>query len=311
MGPWTHGGWARNDGDALGDVRFGQKTGAFYRESIELQFFRHHLKEAPDPRLPEAYVFATGSNQWHTLEAWPPRDARPWALFVRADGLLAAAPPTDEGPAFDEYGSDPRRPVPSCEAIAPGMNQDYMVADQRFASRRPDVLVWQTPPLSEDRMVAGPITARLHVSTTGTDADFVVKLIDVYPADAPDPEPPATRPGTHSWQTRAQTRMGSYQQLVRGEPFRGRFRKSFSKPEAFAPGAVEQIEFALPDVFHTFQRGHRIMIQVQSSWFPLVDRNPQTFVPTGSARPEDFRQAVHRVHRSRAAPSGITLLVRG
>jgi putative CocE/NonD family hydrolase len=311
MGPWTHGGWSRNDGDALGDVRFGQKTGVFYREQIELTFFRHHLKGAKDPGLPEAYVFATGSNQWHTLDAWPPKDARPLAMFFRPHGALTVVPPTDEGAAFDEYASDPRRPVPSCEAMAPGMNQDYMVADQRFASRRPDVLVWETEPLAEDRTVAGPVTARLHVSTTGTDADFVVKLIDVYPADAPDPEPPASRPGTRARPGASYTRMAGYQQLVRGEPFRGRFRKSFSKPEAFVPGQVEPIEFALPDVFHTFKRGHRLMVQVQSSWFPLVDRNPQTFVPIGRARPEDFQPATHRVWRTKAAPSGITLLVRG
>src|SRR6202011_5050678 len=188
-------------------------------------------------------------------------------------------------PGFDEYVSDPGKPVPVQGGIGAGMPGDYMTADQRFASKRPDVLVYQTEPLARDISVDGPITASLTVSTSGTDSDFVVKLIDVYPNDYPDPSPnPA---GIH---------MGGYQQLVRGEPFRGRFRHSMTKPEPFTPGKQEKIEFSMPDVCHVFRPGHRIMVQIQSSWFPLVDRNPQTFVNIPTAKASDFKKAIQRVY---------------
>jgi uncharacterized protein len=302
MGPWAHGGWSWGTGESLGRVRFGQATSRFFQEEIELPFFRHHLKGGEDPRLPEAWVFETGRNQWHALEAWPPPEARPLELFLAAGGALAREPPPESGEAFDEYVSDPARPVPFIEETAIGMTPEYMVGDQRFASRRPDVLTYQTPPLEEDLTIAGPVTASLHVSTTGTDSDWVVKLIDVYPDDYPAGADEASRGGTPAEASGAST-MGGYQQLVRGEPFRGKFRASFERPEPFVPGRVERVEFTMPDAFHTFRRGHRVMVQVQSSWFPLVNLNPQVFVRINEATEADFRRATQRVWRTPAHPS--------
>ena len=298
MGPWYHGGWARSDGDSLGHVQFNSKTAVFYREEIEFPFFNFWLKGKGDGKLPEAYVFETGTNQWRKEDAWPPKDARSKSLYLHADGLLNFDPPKD-GAAFDEYISDPNKPVPYIGSQAPGMTREHMVEDQRFASTRPDVLTYQTGVLDSDVTLAGPLTASLFVSTTGTDSDFVVKLIDVYPEDFPDPDPNPT--GVH---------MGGYQQLVRGEPMRGKFRNSFSKPEPFTPGKVEKVEWVMPDIDHCFRRGHRIMVQVQSSWFPIADRNPQTFVDIYNAKITDFVKATQRIYRTPAAPSSIKINVR-
>lgn len=299
MGPWYHGGWARSDGDSLGAIRFGSKTAEFYRNEIELPFFNCFLKDKCDRKLPEAYVFETGSNRWRTYTEWPPRTAQPRAIYLREDGRLSFDPPTNERDAFDEYVSDPNKPVPYINGIAIGMTREYMVEDQRFAARRPDVLVYQTEPLAQDLTAAGPVKVTLYVSSTGTDADYVVKLIDVFPDDAPDPEPNPTG-----------VRMGGYQMLVRGEPFRARFRNSFERPEPLRPGEVTKIEFVMPDINHAFLKGHRIMVQVQSTWFPLVDRNPQKFVPNiYKASESDFQKAIQRVHRSRVYASHVTLNV--
>jgi uncharacterized protein len=307
MGPWSHGGWSAGTGDALGRVRFGQPTSKFFQEEIELPFFRHYLKNGDDPKLPEAYVFETGRNEWRALEAWPPRDARPLELYLSAKGLLSKSRPGDPAEAFDEYVSDPAKPVPFIEEANVGMTIEYMVDDQRFASRRPDVLVYQTEPLEEDVTIAGPITASLSVSTTGTDSDWVVKLVDVYPDDYP------LQPGEASGDRErpAHSKMGGYQQLVRGEPFRGKFRKSFETPEPFVPGQPETVEFTMPDAFHTFRRGHRIMVQVQSSWFPLVNLNPQSFVKINESTEADFRKATQRVWRTKGRPSLVRLGVVG
>jgi putative CocE/NonD family hydrolase len=286
MGPWYHGGWSRADGDSLGDVRFGSKTGVFYRENIELPFFNYYLKDKGELTLPEAYVFETGSNKWKTYTQWPPANARVESLHLSANGRLSFNPPAQSN-AFDEYVSDPMRPVPFINNINIGMTREYMVDDQRFVSKRPDVLVYQTEALTEDVTVAGPVTASLFVSTTGTDSDFIVKLIDVYPDNAPDNQPNPTG-----------MKMGGYQMLVRGEPMRARFRKSFEKPEPMTPNKVEKIEYAMPDVNHTFMRGHRIMVQIQSTWFPLVDRNPQKFVDIYKASDADFQKATERVYHS-------------
>ncbi|HLF93673.1 MAG TPA: CocE/NonD family hydrolase [Planctomycetota bacterium] len=295
MGPWYHGQWAGGDGDSLGHVRFGSKTSLFYRENIEFPFFMHHLKGAADPKLPEAYVFETGSDKWREFDAWPPKNLKARTLYFHPGGRLAAEAPKDEG-AFDEYVSDPAKPVPYIAGQASGMTREHMVDDQRFAATRTDVLVYQTEPLKEDLTVAGAVVPSLQVSTSGTDSDWVVKLIDVYPESAPDPSPNPTG-----------IRMAGFQQLLRGECFRGRFRKSFEAPEPFTPGKVEKVEYVMPDVLHTFRRGHRIMVQVQSSWFPLVDRNPQTYVDIRSAKESDFRKATQRVYRSKDAPSGVAL----
>ncbi len=298
MGPWAHGGWSgKNAGDHLGQVRFGAKTAEFFRDQIEAPFFQKYLKDKKDVDLPEAYMFETGSNQWRKYDAWPPKNAVARRLYLGSGGKLSFDSPAQEK-AFDEYVSDPAKPVPYTGAISPGMTREHMLDDQRFASSRPDVLVYETDALTSDVTVAGPLEPRLFVSTTGSDSDWVVKLVDVYPDTFPDPDPNPSG-----------VRMGGYQQLVRGELMRGRFRHSYEKPEAFTPGKMDTVDYAMPDVCHTFRRGHRIMIQIQSSWFPLADRNPQTFVDIYNAKASDFQKAVERVYRSRSAPSSVEVRV--
>lgn len=292
MGPWKHGGWARTDGDRLGDVTFGQKTSLHYREGLELPFFRRHLKGAKGAPLPEATVFETGTNTWRSYDAWPPRNARTATFYFGAGGRLVTTPPSETG--ADVFPSDPRKPVPYRGKPSAELDHDWVTDDQRFASRRPDVLVYTSEELTEDVTVTGALEARVWLATTGTDADVIVKLVDVHPEDAPDGE--GATP----------TKMGGYQQLVRGEVMRARFRDGFESPKAMTPNEPALVRFALPDVAHAFRAGHRIMVQVQSSWFPLVDRNPQTFVPSiYEAKPEDFRAETHRVVRSAVMPSSI------
>jgi len=303
MGPWLHGGWSRMDGDRLGNLTFQSKTGDFYREKIEFPFFLANLKGKGDglkasatAKTPEAWLFETGTNEWVRFDNWPPKNSEEKTLYLGDSGKLSWQPETSKG--FDEYTSDPAKPVPVIGEIGPGMAGDYMTYDQRFASERPDVLVYETEPLDRDITIAGPIAPALDVSTTGTDSDFVVKLIDVYPADYPDPAP--NPKGIH---------MGGYQQMVRGEPIRGKFRNSFAKPEPFAPGKETKIEYVMPDVCHTFRPGHRIMVQIQSSWFPLVDRNPQQFMSIPLAKSSDFRKATQRVYRGGPDGSKVRLRV--
>ncbi len=286
MGPWAHGGWARGEGSGLGNVRFDSKTSEFYRENIELPFFNHFLKDKGDNKLPEAYMFNTGANKWWTLAEWPPKNVEAKNFYLDPNGKLPTLAPTAKD-YFAEYISDPAKPVPFINYISIGMTREYMTDDQRHAATRPDVMVYQTEPMTEDMTMAGPIKVSLDVSTTGTDSDFVVKVIDVYPDNAPDNQPNPTG-----------MRMGGYQMLVRGEPFRAKFRNSFVKPEAMTPGKKTRIEFEMPDVFHTWQKGHRLMVQVQSSWFPLVDRNPQKFVDIYNAKDSDFQKATQRVYGS-------------
>ncbi len=298
MGPWFHGGWSRGDGESLGAVRFGSKTSQFYREQIEFPFFQRFLKGKDVAAPPKAYVFETGANQWRKFDAWPPAGAKAVTLFFSPNQELKMdSPPVEADAAFDEYLSDPARPVPYIGYIANTMTREHMLDDQRFAAARPDVLVYQTDALQSDMTLAGPLTASLFVSTSGTDSDWVVKLIDVYPDDYPDPDP-----------NPAGLRMGGYQQLVRGEAIRGKFRNSYERPEPFKPGIMTKVEYAMPDVFHTFRRGHRVMIQVQSSWFPLVDRNPQKFEDIYSAKRMDFQKATQRVYRFRAGSSSLKAL---
>jgi len=294
MGPWYHGQWSQGDGDSLGNVRFGGKTSVFYREQIEFPFFCHYLKDKDPHGLPEATMFETGSNEWKKFDVWPPKNVTRKALYFQAGGKLSFDPPAAGVAAFDEYVSDPTKPVPYISGQATGMTREHMVDDQRFASSRTDVLSYQTEPLAEDLTIAGPIVPSLRVSTTGTDSDWVVKVIDVYPDTMPDPVPAV--PGV---------KMGGFQQLLRGECFRGRFRNGFEKPEPFEPGKVEKVEYVMPDALHTFRKGHRIMVQVQSSWFPLVDRNPQKFVDIYKATEADFQKATQRVYHSADAPSSV------
>ncbi len=303
MGPWVHGGWSGGDGASLGPIAFNAKTGDEFREKIQLPFFNWHLKGAGGPTpanlgLAEAIVFETGTNRWRRLDAWPPKNAAPKSIYLRADGGLSFEGPTGDADAFDEYVSDPARPVPFLDVIDTKMSVEYMTADQRFASRRPDVLTYSMPPLDADLAVAGPVKVVLHVATTGTDADFVVKLIDVHPSDAPDPEPNPEK-----------VRMGGYEQLVRGDVMRGKFRGGLDRPEAFTPGEAVEVAFTLQDICHVFRPGHRVMVQVQSTWFPLIDRNPQTFVDIYHAKADDFRKAKQRVYRSAMRPSRLELPV--
>ena len=298
MGPWFHGGWARADGDHLGNVWFNGKQSVFYREKIEFPFFEHHLKNAADPQLPKAYVFETGTNQWKRYDAWPPKQATPAALYFGPDGQLSFSKPAD-GSKFDEYISDPAKPVPFTTTIDTGMTREHMTDDQRQAGRRTDVLVYQTAPLTDDVTLAGPLKPELFVSTSGTDADFVVKLIDVYPGNFPDNE--GNPKDVH---------LGDYEQLIRGELFRARFRDGYETPEPFVPNQITRVAYDMPDVNHTFRRGHRIMVQVQSTWFPLVDLNPQKFVPNiYNAEASDFQKAIERVYYSGANSSRINVLV--
>ncbi|GMQ83265.1 MAG: CocE/NonD family hydrolase [Rhodothermia bacterium] len=297
LGPWFHGGWVRGPGSSLGNISFGAETSIWYQENIDLPFFNYFLKDKGDLDLSEVTAFSTGSNEWHQLDAWPPPGSEAFTWYLGADGSLEDSAPTGTG--MDSYVSDPANPVPYTKEVRIDRTREYMVEDQRFAAAREDVLVYQTEVLTEDMTFAGPITVDLFVSTTGTDADFVVKLIDVFPDDEPE------------WQNSEDKYlsdpMAGYQMMVRGEVFRSKFRNSFEFPEPLVPEQIARVKFNTPDIFHTFKTGHRIMVQVQSSWFPLVDRNPQTFVDIYSAEPSDFQSATHTIHRSVNAPSSLTI----
>jgi uncharacterized protein len=311
MGPWNHGGFARGDGDRLGNINFGSKTGAYYRERIEFPFFLYYLKGRGDGKFPKAWVFQTGLNQWRRFEAWPPREAKPTNLFLDAHGKLAWSRPAESG--VEEYLSDPARPVPYVGRIVQGILNTYMTEDQRFAAMRPDVLVFKSEALDHDVSVFGPILVDLKVATSGTDSDFDVKVIDVFPNDYPDYNNPAPAAGPGAGgaaaAASAATPMGGYQELIRGEPFRGKFRRSFEKPVPFEPNQPDRITFYLPDIAHTWRQGHRIMVQVQSSWFPLTDRNPQKFMEIPKALSSDFQKASERVYYGGADGSRIELRV--
>jgi hypothetical protein len=306
VGPWTHGGWARTDGDHLGDVTFNAKTSLFYRAQIEYPFFESNLKERSAEPLPKAYVFETGSNVWKKYDAWPPKSAAAKMLYFRAGGGLSFEPPSEKA-GVDEYVSDPAHPVPFVGYVTDTVPQRYMADDQRFAATRPDVLVYESEPLAEDVTIAGPVRPKLKVASSGTDSDFVVKLIDVYPEDYPNPK--GSEAGNNRIVGAAPLFMGGYQQLVRGEPMRAKFRDSWEKPTPMVQGKMVEVNSEMPDVNHTFRAGHRIMVQVQSSWFPLTDRNPQTFVDIPHARPEQFVKATESVYRNADAASGVEVLV--
>lgn len=303
MGPWIHGGWARGKGESLGHIRFGSATSEFYQKNIEFPFFNHHLKDAPDPKLPEAYIFETGANQWRTYDQWPPKNSVEKKLYFHPDGKLSFNPTPEsiqkgKEPAYNEYTSDPARPVPYTSEIRVIRGSDFMYEDQRFASQRPDVLVYESDVLIDDVTISGNVFADLFVSTTGTDADFIVKLIDVYPGDAPNDSPENPRKA-----------MGGFQLLVRGEVMRAKFRNSFTSPEPMKPGKIEHVKFDMQDAAHRFKKGHKIMVQVQSSWFPLVDRNPQKFLNIYKAEASDFQKAVHKVFCSGNASSYVGVRV--
>ena len=299
MGPWPHGGWNRGDGQSLGEAEFGFKTARYYQQHVDLPFFLFHLKQQDDqPLPPEALVFETGANRWRQFDAWPPRERQMKSLYFQPQELLTWEPPTADqadgaNPTFDEFISDPNKPVPYTMEITTRWARNYMTEDQRFAAWRPDVLVFQTEPLESDVTIAGPIVADLRVSTSAGDCDWMVKVIDVFPGEVPNADEDAKD-------------RGETQRLVRAEAFRGRFRESYQRPKPFVPNEPTKVTFQLWDVLHTFQRDHRIMIQVQSTWFPLIDRNPQKYVPNiFEARESDFMKATHRVYRSPELPSRI------
>ena len=299
MGPWYHGQWASADGSHLGNVRFNANTSFWYQNNIEIPFFNYFLKgEGDTSSLAEATVFAGGENKWHQYAQWPPAETKNTALYLQPGGSLGWTKPPANG-GFSEYVSDPAHPVPYTEDVHFGRTREYMTDDQRFAARRPDVLTFQTPVLTSAVTLGGVLTADLLTRISSTDADFVVKLIDVYPDNFsyPDNTPASTYP------------MGGYQQLVRGEIMRGRYRNNFSKPEAFRPNQTERVKFDLPDVSHCFLPGHRIMVQVQSSWFPIADRNPQKFINIYKATDADFQKATIRILHDAGNSSSIMLPV--
>jgi len=295
IGPWSHGAWSRVDGDSLGNIGFSSKTGVYFRKEVQLPFFNYYLKDKGSLDLPEALVFETGSNVWKRYDHWPPENVVAKNLYFHAKGRLSFEPPGELN-GSDSYMSDPAKPVPFSMETRTTQGALWMIEDQRFASQRPDVLVYQTDVLQEDVTIAGPIIANLRVSMTGTDADFIVKLIDVYPSDAPDRVP-----------NPAGIRMGDFQMLLAGEVFRGKYRNSYEKPEPFVPGKVEKIEYDLRDRYYRFLKGHKIMVQVQSTWFPVIDRNPQKFVDIYHAKESDFQKATINIHRTLKFPSHIKL----
>lgn len=296
MGPWSHGQWAFGQGTNLGNIYWGTDANDKFIE-LEKGFFNHYLKGGAEPDIPEAFIFVTGSNEWRNFDSWPPQNAEEKNLYFHPGNTASFSFPAGVK-SFDEYVSDPMKPVPYTQDVHTLRTAEYMTDDQRFASRRPDVMVYQTDVLSEDITLTGPLTANLFVSTTGTDADYVVKLIDVFPPDAEAGENDDVK-----------VPLGGYQMLVRAEVLRGRYRNSFEKPEPFRPGRVTEVKYELPDVAHTFRKGHRIMIQVQNSWFPLVDRNPQKFVNIYTCTEADFQKATHRVYFNVRYPSHIKVNV--
>jgi putative CocE/NonD family hydrolase len=303
MGPWSHGQWARGEGNSLGNVEFDSNTSWYYQNEIEMPFFIHHLEgKANIDKLAEATVFFTGENKWRNLPKWPVNEVQMVPVYLDANEKLHWKRPESKT-AFTEYVSDPNKPVPYTEDVHFRRTATYMTDDQRFANRRPDVLSFQTEILTEDITLAGPVIANILTSITGTDVDFIVKVIDVFPSDFSygDEVESEGRLSGGSYP------MGDYQMLVRGEVMRGKFRNSFEKPEPFTPNKVEKVSFELPDVAHTFKKGHRIMIQIQSTWFPLVDRNPQKFVNIYEANADDYQKINIKVHHDETNASNIIL----
>jgi len=307
-GPWNHGGWGHGAGNSLGDIPFGSDTSAYFRQNIEAPWFAYWLKEKGKLPLKEALTFQTGSDEWVQYDSWPPRQAQTRNIYMREDGALSFTAPSGSSAgdksadaAFDAYVSDPAHPVPNRHRPVdmtypedhPGSWFTWLVQDQRFVDQRPDVLTWQTPPLTEDVTLSGQVTAKLFASTTGTDSDWVVKLIDVYPESVPQ-----------DW------KLSGFELMVADEIFRGRYRNSFEKPEPITPNSVTPFTVDLHTTNHVFGKGHRIMVQVQSTWFPLYDRNPQKFVPNiFEAKASDYQKATQRIYRSSQYPSHIEMSI--
>jgi len=295
MGPWAHGQWAGESTGNLGNIYWGNSPNDMYHE-LEVDFFNHYLKNEGKKDFSEAYIYMTGENQWQRYNDWPPQEAKAKSIYLQPGGGISFSAPSAVN-TYSEYISDPDKPVPYIEDVHLHRDRDYMTGDQRFASRRPDVLVFETEAMTEDITLTGPVTAELYVSTTGTDADFIVKVIDVFPDRMNKPA------GAD-----IDVPLGGYQMLVRGEVMRGKYRNSFEEPEPFVPGEVTKVSFSIPDIAHKFKKGHKLMIQVQSSWFPLVDRNPQKFVNIYECDEEDFQKATIRIYHGSKYPSGIKVM---
>lgn len=301
MGPWSHGQWASNQGNFLGNIRFGSNSSEYYQNMLEVPFFEHYLLGKADPKLAEANIFFTGENNWKTFQVWPPENMHLASLYLRDSGKLSLNEKPLEMEGFDNYISDPAHPVPYTSGIHFRRTREYMDDDQRFASRRPDVLTFQTNELAENLTLAGPVIADLLTSISTTDADFVVKLIDVFPDDFAYADSMIGKDKKYP--------MGGYQMLVRAEIMRGKYRNSFENPEPFVPGKITRVKWELPDVAHTFLKGHKLMIQIQSSWFPLADRNPQKFLNIYKAKDGDFQKAEIKIYHNANNPSRIILPV--
>jgi putative CocE/NonD family hydrolase len=295
MGPWSHSQWATGKATHLGNIYWGVDANESFQK-LEKRFFDFYLEGEGKEEFPEAFIFITGTNKWEEFGSWPPKNTVQKNLYLQPSEKATYTVPASPG-GFDEYVSDPMNPVPYTEDVHLERTAEYMDDDQRFASRRPDVMQYETDILGEDVTLTGPVLADLFVSVSGTDADFVVKLIDVFPDTAKNPD------------NEVQVPLGGYQMLVRAEIFRGKYRNSFEKPEPFVPGEVTEVKYELPDVAHTFKKGHRIMVQVQNSWFPLVDRNPQKFVNIYQCSDSDFRKATMRIYHSPEYPSHLQVSV--
>jgi putative CocE/NonD family hydrolase len=306
IGPWAHGYWARDSGYALGNICFGSATSVYYQQHFEVPFFNYYLKGKGNiDSIKECNVFSTGDNTWNTYPKWAdttlagPQHIKNTPLYLEASGKLTYQHPQGFG-SFDYYLSDPGKPIPYTQDIHFARTREYMTDDQRFAARRPDVLVYQTDTLTSDIKIAGPVIADLFTSISTTDADFIVKIIDVFPDDF--------RYTDENYDNKTyKYPMGGYQMLIRADVMRGRYRNSLQKPEPFTPEEITEVKYTLPDISHVFKKGHRVMVQVQSSWFPLVDRNPQKFVNIYTAKPEDFVRSTITIHHDREHPSQITL----
>lgn len=301
MGPWFHGGWSKGDGSFLGNVRFGSKTSNYFQENIEIPFFNYHLKGKGNlDNLPEASIFFTGENKWKSLAAWPPKEMTPTPIYFNDNASLSFNKSNSQN-SSTSYVSDPSKPVPFTEDVLDGRTREYMTDDQRFASRRPDVITFKTTVLENDLTLAGTVIADLKVAISTTDADFVIKVIDVFPDGFVYDTLVYTSDKENEYL------MDGYEMLVRGEIMRGRYRNSFEKPEAFEPNKMTTVKFELPDIAHTFKKGHRLMIQVQSTWFPLADRNPQQFVDIYHCEDKDFIKSEIKLFHDATNASNIIL----
>lgn len=287
MGPWSHGGFARGTGKSLGNIDFGSRTSVYYRQHVELPFFNYYLKDKGKLELPAVLIFQTGTNEWKEYKQWPPVNAHDENIYLGRQGNILFSADYASEDTFDEYVSDPKKPVPFTSETRTNPGAEYMIEDQRFAATRPDVLVYTSETLDKDKMLSGPIIADLFVSTTGTDADFIVKLIDVFPETA-----------ENNVETGPNVQLSEFQELIRGDVIRAKFRNSLTNPEPLIPDKITEIKFELRDVAHTFLKGHKIQVQIQSSWFPLVDRNPQQFIDIYHAKESDYIKATHRIYTS-------------